>query len=635
MSPHTFYSKKFVSADEAISKIKIGSRVFLGTACGEPQYLIKKMVANSDLHDIMVYQMLSGTLARYVNDESFLKRFSLKLFLISLAMRQAAFQGKIDYIPIYLSRISELFASKSIGIDVAMIQVSTPDEFGYCSLGISVDVTKSAIANAGLVIAQVNSRMPRTLGDTFVHANEIDYMVQFDEPLLRWLPQVKDVDIARRIGHYVSQLVDDGATLQIGFGALPHAILQYLDKKKDLGVHTQLITDSFIPLIEQNVITNKKKTLLPGKIVASMVMGSEKIYEFVDDNPMFYFRTSEFVSDPTVIARNDKLISISSALEVDLTGQVCADSLGYLFYGGIGDQADFLHGSAMSKGGFSIIAFPSTAKDGQVSRIVPHLSEGAGVATTRGDINYVVTEYGIAHLSGKSIYQRVMELAQIAHPKFREHLIEMAKKRHYIFADQLPPSLDDLLFLEEYKSTLQVKNGRTISVRPLLPSDEFGYRNFFYSLKEETIYFRFFYRMKIFTHEVIQNQWSSLDYRNNLSLIGLDQRGGHAEIIAVGSYARGDEEQDAEVAFVIHEDYQGMGIASYLLRMLEKIAMSNGFKRFFASVLKENGAMLSVFRKRYPHAQVTLSTENDYRICMDFYDSTENLDDELTPFVLK
>ncbi len=319
-----------------------------------------------------------------------------------------------------------------------MIQVSTPDEFGYCSLGIPVYATKSAIANAGLVIAQVNSRMPRTLGDTFVHANEIDYMVQFDEPLLRWLPQVKDVDIARRIGHYVSQLVDDGATLQIGFGTLPHAILQYLDKKKDLGVHTQLITDSFIPLIEQNVITNKKKTLLPGKIVASMVMGSEKIYEFVDDNPMFYFRTSEFVSDPTVIARNDKLISISSALEA-IYRQVCADSLGYLFYGGIGDQADFLHGSAMSKGGFSIIAFPSTAKDGQVSRIVPHLSEGAGVATTRGDINYVVTEYGIAHLSGKSIYQRVMELAQIAHPKFREHLIEMAKKRHYIFADQLRP----------------------------------------------------------------------------------------------------------------------------------------------------------------------------------------------------
>ncbi|MGA2405113.1 MAG: GNAT family N-acetyltransferase [Syntrophobacteraceae bacterium] len=629
MGQQSFYTKKIVSADEAISKIKIGNRVFVGSACGEPQYLIKKMVVNQDLHDIMIYQMFSGTLARYVNDESFLKRFSLKLFLISIAMRRAAFEGKIDYIPIYISRIPELFASKSIGINVALIQVSPPDEFGYCSLGISVDVTKSAIANAGLVIAQVNSKMPRTMGDTFVHVDTIDYMVEFDEPLLRWLPEFKDPDIARRIGLYVSQLVDDGATLQIGFGALPHAILQYLDKKKDLGVHTQLITDSFIPLIEKKVITNKKKTLLPGRIVASMVMGSEKIYEYVHNNPMFYFRTSEFVSNPTVIAQNDRMISISSALEIDLTGQVCTDSLGYLFYGGIGDQVDFLHGSAMSKGGFSIIAFPSTAQNGRVSRIVSHLSEGAGVATTRGDINYVVTEYGIAHLSGKSIYQRVMELAQIAHPKFREHLIEMAKKRHYIFADQLPPSIDDLLFLEEYKSTMELKNGSNISFRPLLPSDEFAYRNFFYSLKDETIYFRFFYRMKLFTHEVVQDQWASLDYRNNLSIIGLELSGGHEQIVAVGSYARGDDPKDAEVAFVIHEEFQGMGIASNLLQVLEKIAMANGFKKFLASVLKENGAMVRVFKKRYPNAKVTLSSENDYRICMDFYDSMENVEDEL------
>jgi acyl-CoA hydrolase/GNAT superfamily N-acetyltransferase len=628
MSPHRFSSEKIVSVDEAISKIKIGNRVFLGTGCGEPQYLIKQMVANPELHDIMVYQMFSGTLARYVNDESFLKRFSLKLFLISVAMRKAAFEGKIDYIPIYLSRIPELFASRSIGIDVALIQVSPPDKYGYCSLGISVDVTKSAISNAGLVIAQVNSRMPRTLGDTFIHVDELDYMVRFNEPLLTWLQEFKNHDIARRIGHYVSQLVDDGATLQIGFGNLPNAILQYLDKKKDLGVHTQMITDSFIPLIEKKVITNKKKTLIPGRIVASMVMGTEKIYQYVHNNPMFYFRTSEYVSDPTIIARNDKLISISSALEVDLTGQVCTDSLGYLFYGGIGDQVDFLHGSAMSNGGFSIIAFPSTARNGQVSRIVAHLSEGAGVATTRGDINYVVTEYGIAHLSGKSIYQRVMALAQIAHPKFRQHLIETAKKRHYIFADQLPPLIDDLLFLEDYKSTLEIKTGRTISFRPLLPSDEFAYRNFFYSLKEETIYFRFFYRMKLFSHEVVQDQWASLDYRNNLSIIGIDLRGGHENIIAVGSYAKGNEQQDAEVAFVIHEDFQGMGIASYLLQVLEKIAISNGYRRFFASVLRENGAMLRVFKKRYPNATVTLSSEDDYRIRMDFYGPEDNPEDE-------
>lgn len=628
MELNVYYRDKIVTAEKAISQIKGGSRVFLGTGCGEPQHLIRTMVEKSQVQDIMIYQMFSGTLSRYVGDSDFLRRFSLKLFFISIAMRKAAFEGKIDYVPAYLSRIPYLFSSKSIGLDVALIQVSPPDEYGYCSLGVSVDVTKPAMANASLVIAQVNNCMPRTMGDTFVAVDDIDHLVMYDEPLIEWIPQTKDHDVASRIGHFVSQLVDDGSTLQIGFGRLPFAILQSLDKKKDLGIHTQLITDSFIPLIEKKVITNKKKSYIPGRIVASMVMGSEKLYRYVQNNPMFYFRSSEFVSDPSRIAQNDNMISISSALEVDLTGQVSSDSRGYMFYSGIGDQVDFIRGSAMSKGGFSIIAMPSTAQNGEVSRIVPALSEGAGVATTRGDINYVVTEYGVAHLTGKGIYQRVMELAQVAHPKFRQQLIEVAKKRHYIFADQLPPSLDDLLFLEDYKITMELRNGKTISFRPLLPSDELGYRNFFYSLKEETIYLRFFYRMELFSHEVVQKQWASIDYRKNISIIGLVQHGGHEEMMAVGSYARG-EEHGAEVAFVIHEDFQGMGIASYLLGVLEKIAITNGYRCFYASVLKENHAMLHVFKKRYPNAQMTLTSDDDYRIQMDFDESVEDLDDNI------
>jgi len=348
-------------------------------------------------------------------------------------------------------------------------------------------------------------------------------------------------------------------------------------------------------------------------------MGSEKIYRFVDNNPMFYFRASEYVNDPTVIARNDNLISISSALEVDLTGQVCSDSMGYLFYSGIGDQVDFLRGSAMSKGGFSIIALPSTAQNGKSSRIVPHLSEGAGVATTRGDVNFVITEYGIAELQGKSIYQRVIELAQIAHPKFREELIETAKKRHYIFADQLAPIQDDLLFLESYKYSLKLKNGKTVDFRPLLPSDEFAYRNFFYSLQEKTIYLRFFYKMKIFSHEVVQKQWASIDYRKNMSVIGLVQKGGHQEIIAIASYAM-DEPERAEVAFVVHEDYQGKGVASFLLDILEKIAMENNYKGFSATVLRENPAMIHIFKKKYPNARMSTISGSDVQIFMDFAD---------------
>ena len=629
MNVHEYCPQKVVSAAEAVAKIKRGSRIFIGTGCGEPQHLIKTMVEEPSMQDVMLYQMLSSTLADYVEDDAFRKRFSLKLFFISRDMREAAFEGRIDYIPAYLSQIPRLFYSQRIGLDVALIQVSPPDRFGYCSLGVSVDITRAGMDNARMVIAQVNARMPKTWGDSFVHVDELDWLVLHDEPLVEtltdsFLANTRCDEVSRRIGLYVSQLVDDGATLQIGFGYLPNTILQYFDKKRDLGIHTQLITDGLLPLLEKKVITNKKKTLIPGRVVASLCMGSERIYRYVDNNPMFYFRSSEYVNDPAVIARNDNLISISSALEVDLTGQVASDSMGDRFYSGIGDQVDYLRASAMSAGGFSIIALPSTAKNGTVSRIVPQLSQGAGAATTRADIVFVVTEYGIAELRGKSIYQRVMELAQIAHPKFREGLIESAKKHRYIFADQLPPSQEDLLFLEGYKSTLELKNGRVAEFRPLLPSDEFAYRNFFYSLQERTIYYRFFYKMKLFSHEVVQKQWASVDYRKNMSLLGLVQRGGQKEIIAIGSYAEASETL-AEVAFVVREDYQGMGIASYLLGELEVIARENGYTGFYATVLRENAAMVHVFKKRYPDARTTPAS-GEIEIVMDFDNAVDRAD---------
>ena len=617
MDLNQYCPEKVISAETAMAKIKNGSRIFIGTGCGEPQHLIRAMVQNPQIQDVMVYQMLSSTLSDFIDDPDFLRRFAIKLFFISASMRRAAFEGKIDYIPAYLSQIPRLFATQRIGLDVALIQVSPPDRFGFCSLGVSVDITRAGLSASRIVIAQVNPRMPRTFGDSIVHVDEIDYFVSFEEPLVEARPVAKNQEVADRIGYYVSQLVDDGATLQIGFGHLPYAILAYLDCKKDLGVHTQLITDAFIPLLEKKAITNKKKSLLAGRVVASLCMGTEKLYRYVDNNPQFYFRSSEFVNDPTVIARNDHLISISSAMEVDLTGQVCTDSMGYLFYSGIGDQVDFLRGSAMSRGGFSIIALPSTAQNGRVSRIVPSLSEGAGVATTRGDVHFVVTEYGIAELKGKSIYQRVMELAQIAHPKFREDLIDVAKKRHYIFADQLPPVKDDLLYLEGYKTRLTLRNSKTVEFRPLLPSDEFAFRNFFYSLKEETIYMRFFYKMKLFSHEVAQQQWASVDYRKNMSIIGLVQQGGHQEIVAIGSYAD-DNGQRAEVAFVVREEFQGMGLASHLLQQLEVIAIENGFGGFTATVLKENSAMLHVFKKRYPGAEILDDGSGGIQVIMPF-----------------
>ena len=612
-------SKKLVSADQAINKIKNGSRVFVGTGCGEPQHLIRKMVEEEDLQDIIVYQMLSSTFARYVNDKNFLRRFSLKLFFISLDMRQAAFEGKIDYIPAYLSEIPHLFDSKTIGLDVALVQVSPPDQFGYCSLGISVDITYSGLKNADLVIAQINPNMPRTWGDSLVHVDDIDYFVLYEEPLVEAIPRKKNKEIIDRIAFYVNQLIEDGATLQVGFGHLPDAILPYLMNKKDLGIHTQVITDGFLPLFENKVITNRKKSYLPDRAVASLCMGSEKLYNFVNNNPMFYFKSSDFVNDPNIIAKNDHFISLSSALEVDLTGQICTDSKGYLFYSGIGDQVDFIRGSKMSKNGFSIIALPSTAQGGKVSRIVPHLSEGTGVATTRADVDIVVTEYGIAELYGKSIYQRVMELAQIAHPKFREELINEAKKKHYIFPDQLPPKKEDLIFIEKYKYNYTLPDGRNIEFRPLLPSDEFASRNFFYSLKETTVYYRFFQPKKVFTRQMLQNEWARVDYRKNMTMVGILQKGRRKTIVAIGSYVRSDiDENYAEVAFVVRDDLQNMGISSFLLKILEKIARENGYKGFYATVLIDNTKMIHVFKKKYPNARLKRGYGGEVEIFMDF-----------------
>ncbi len=609
--------EKILTVQKSVKKIKNGSRVFIGTGCGEPQRLIKAMVEDLSIQDIVIYQMLSATLSNYVNDENFLSRFSIKLFFISVLMRQSAFEGKIDYIPIYLSQIPEIFAHHEIGLDVALIQVSPPDDHGYCSLGISVDITLSGMKNADIVIAQVNKEMPRTWGDSNVHIDEIDYFVEHDEPILESLPEMKNRKVIERIGHYVNMLVDDGATLQIGFGHLPDAIVPYLSEKKDLGIHTQVITDGLLPLFKKKVITNKKKSYLPDRVIASLCMGSKKLYDYVDNNPIFYFKSSEFVNDPNVIAKNDNFISISSALEVDLTGQVCTDSKGYLFYSGIGDQVDFIRGSTMSKGGFSIIIIPSTAQNGKVSRIVPHLSEGAGVATTRGDIDIIVTEYGIAEMRGKSIYQRVMELARITHPKFRKNLIEEAKKRHYIFPDQLPPTTQDLLFLDKYLYSKKLANGKNVDFRPLLPSDEFESRHFYYSLQEDSIYYRFFNKRKVFSRDMLQKQWATVDYRRNMTIIGLMQLGKRKQIVAIGSYAEADTDA-AEVAFLVKEKLHGMGIGSYLLKILETIAKGNNYQQFIATVLAENRKMLNVFQKRYPNAKFLRSGSGEVEVEMPF-----------------
>jgi acetyl-CoA hydrolase len=429
------YERKFVTAAEAVSVIQSGDVVYIHPGCAVPQVLVEAMVARAnELHDVEVCHLLGVGEAAYVGPEME-GHFRHNAFFIGKNVRRAVCEGRADFTPVYLHEVSLLLYSHQYRVDVALIQVSPPDEHGYCSFGVGVEATKAATEVAKVVIAQINPNMPRTLGDSFIHMNKIDYCVESDLPL-KELPQLEgdetqeELEVYRKIGQNVASLIDDGATLQLGIGRIPDSVVKFLGDRKDLGVHTEMVSDGVIPLIEAGVITNRRKTLLPGKIVLAFVLGSHKLFDFVDNNPLFEFRPTHFTNDPFTIARNKRMVAINSAIEIDLTGQVCADSIGYKFFSGFGGQVDFIRGAAKSEGGKPIIALPSTAKDGAVSRIVPHLKEGAGVTTNRGDIHYVATEYGVVNLHGRTIRERIKLLTSVAHPKFRDELVRFAQKRY-------------------------------------------------------------------------------------------------------------------------------------------------------------------------------------------------------------
>ncbi len=430
------YERKFVTAEEAVSVIRSGDRVYIHPGCAVPQVLVDAMVARyQELHDVEVCHLLGVSEAAYVRPEME-GHFRHNAFFIGKNVRKAVCEGRADFTPIFLSEIPALIQSKHFRIDVAMIQVSPPDEHGFCSFGVGVECTRAATDVAKIVIAQVNPNMPRSLGDSFIHISRIDYCVEADVPL-RELPQLEgdetpeELENYRRIGEHVASLIDDGATLQLGIGRIPDAVVRYLGDRKHLGIHSEMVSDGIIPLIESGVITNQKKTLLPGKVVTSFVLGSHELFEYIDNNPFFEFRPTQFTNDPFTIARNRKMVAINSAIEIDLTGQVCADSMGYKFYSGFGGQLDFIRGAARSEGGKPVIALPSTAKNNTISRITPHLREGAGVTTTRGDVHYVATEYGVVNLHGKTVRERIELLISIAHPKFRAELEAFAKERYF------------------------------------------------------------------------------------------------------------------------------------------------------------------------------------------------------------
>ncbi len=421
------YRRKRCTAQEAVREIRSNSTVYIHPGCAEPEKLVAAMVDRAEeLRNVNVIHLLTRGKAEYVRPEME-GRFRHVAFFAGANVREAINEGRADFIPVFLSEVESLFGT-AFPIDVALIHVSPPDEHGFCSFGVGVDATKTAAERARVVIAQVNPKMPRTLGDSFIHLNKIHYVVEAAEEILEY-PQGEVSDVACQIGRNIGDLIEDGSTLQLGIGEIPDAVLKFLSGKKDVGIHTEMVSDGVIDLIEKGIINNERKSLHPGKVILGFVLGTRRLYEFIDNNPIFEFHPSQYTNDPFIISRNDRQVAINSALEVDLTGQVCADSLGWSFYSGIGGQVDFIRGSARSKGGKPIIALPSTAKNETISRIVPRLADGAGVVTTRGDVHYVITEYGTASLHGRTIRERCRALIDIAHPKFREWLEQSAASR--------------------------------------------------------------------------------------------------------------------------------------------------------------------------------------------------------------
>ncbi|MFO8074245.1 MAG: GNAT family N-acetyltransferase [Polyangia bacterium] len=589
------YSDLVVDAAEAVKVVRPGQRVFVGTGCAQPQELVRALTARSkELTDTEIVHLLTLGEAPYAHDK-LTAHFNVNSFFISENVRDAIQEGVGDYTPIFLSDIPRLFNSGRLPLDVALIQVAPPDERGMCSLGISVDIVKSAAENAGLVIAEVNPRMPRTRGDSFLHIYDIDMLVPVDTPLLE-LQDPEPTEDTRRIGEYVAALVEDSSTMELGIGKIPHSVLQFLAGKKDLGIHTEMLTDSVVDLIESGTINGSHKSLDRGKIVASFCMGTRRLYDYIDDNPSFSFHPTEYVNDPHLISQQHRMVAINVALEVDLTGQVCADSLGTRFYSGIGGQVDFNRGAGRAEHGKAIIALPSTAKGGEISRIVTHLSQGAGVVTTRGDVHYVVTEHGAAYLHGKSIQERALALISIAHPDFRPRLV-----REAIEAKYLRQSMSDVegrihVGPRELTTTALLDDGTQVHFRPMHPTDEPRVKDLFYAISRDTIYYRFMSHLKRIPQSRIQN-FVYIDHRYDVAIVGYLPEAHGDDIIAIGRYYLDPTTNRAEIAFTVRDDWQERGIGTFLLKYLITIAKRNGISGFTAEILAENKPMQAVMHK--------------------------------------
>ncbi|OPY90410.1 MAG: Succinyl-CoA:coenzyme A transferase [Syntrophaceae bacterium PtaU1.Bin231] len=540
---------KFASEETMFGSIHRGDTIFIGSACAEPQRLVANLIRYVQSYpkaffDTQVLSIRSLGVAPYAT-EKFKQNFRHNSFFIGDSVREAVNTGVADYTPIFLSQVPDLFRRGLARIDLDM--------------------------------------------------EDIDYVFPYDEELLEYSPQEDDL-IIQQIGKYVARLIDDGDTIQVGYGAIPNAILRNLSHKKELGVHSELISDGLIELMKRGVVDNTRKTIDRGKTVATFCMGCKETYAYIDDNPSVEFRSIDYTNHPLVIAQHDRMVAINSALEIDLTGQSTAESIGRVFYSGVGGQGDFMRGAVLARGGKSILALKSTAEGDAISRIVPVLGRGAGTTLVRGDVHYVVTEYGIAYLHGKSIRERAMALIAIAHPKFRTWLAEEAKKDGFIYTDQVIMPGERGRYPEELETYRKIKTGLDILFRPIKMTDESLFRDFLHNLSDQSLYRRFMSKRRDMPHERIQH-FVVIDYTREMAIAAVIGDEARETIIGIGRYYIDPERYRAEVAFAVRDDYQNQGIGAELLSYLTYLAKREGLKGFTADVLAQNEPMLHVFEK--------------------------------------
>lgn len=589
------YVVKRHTAKEAIDRIKPGQRIFIGSSCGAPQHLVRTLFYAarrlSGLEIVRLFSMENAPLA-LVAHQSHENLMNLRSFYTGSAKTRGISKMERYLTPINLSEVPRLFKTRRLPLDVALIQVSPPDDFGWMSMGISVDITHPAALSADLVVAQVNSNMPKVLGNSFIHVNQVHVIVEHDEMLLT-SAELQETDVLNVIAGMVSNLVKDGSTLQIDPGLGRHATLKALSEKNDLGIHTQYLTDPILHLVSKGVITNREKGYNEHKLVASAAVGSRNLYDFVDNNPFIEFHPSNYVNDPAIICRHNKMVSINMATTMDLSGQVAADALPHTHFSGITGMPEFMMGAVQADEGRAIVLLPSTSVDGKKSAIVPRL-ENTAVVVPRANVRHVVTEYGVVNLFGKSNQERAMAMISIAHPGYRDMLLHEARKMGLLGAERCLKKAVHAIYPPGIEETLEI-GGQMVTIRPVKPVDDRRMQEHFYTLKKSDVISRFFQKRKSFSRSEIEGL-SMVDYISDLTLVAVVGEHGFGKVVGVGGYLLEKEENRVEVHFTVSTEFQGKGLGGILLKKLADAALKNGIFEIVAYTSYENRRMIRLFQ---------------------------------------